>query len=66
DLVSTPPLTLGDVRVGMTRITVADTYIFQHWKMTSRPAVMIGMDILGLLDALIIDYPRHELQVKVP
>jgi len=66
DLVPTPPLTLGDVRVGLTRITVADVYIFQHWNMTSRPTVMIGMDILGLLDALIIDYPRRELQVKIP
>jgi Aspartyl protease len=65
DLVSTPPLMLGDLRVGMTEITVADFYLFQHWKMTSRPAVMIGMDILGLLDALIIDYPRQELQVKL-
>jgi len=24
------------------------------------------MDTLGLLDALIIDYPRHGLQVKPP
>jgi hypothetical protein len=66
DLVSTPPLMLGTLRVGMAQITVADIYIFHHWKMTSRPAVMVGMDILGLLDALIIDYPRNELQVKVP
>ena len=66
DLVSTPPLMLGTLRVGMTQITVADIYIFHHWNMTSRPAVMVGMDILGLLDALIIDYPRNELQVKVP
>jgi hypothetical protein len=65
DLVSTPPLMLGDLRVGMTQITVADIYIFQRWKMISRPTVMIGMDILGLLDALIIDYPHHELQVKI-
>jgi len=65
DLVSTPPLMLGDLRVGMTQITVADIYIFQRWKMISRPTVMIGMDILGLLDALIIDYPHQELQVKI-
>ena len=49
----------------MTQITVADIYIFQRWKMISRPTVMIGMDILGLLDALIIDYPHQELQVKI-
>jgi hypothetical protein len=38
-------------------------FIFQHWKMTQTPALLIGMDILGLLDTLIIDYKRSELQV---
>jgi len=27
------------------------------------PAILIGMDLLGLNDALIIDYRREELQV---
>ena len=29
------------------------------------PALLIGMDVLGLLDTLIIDYRRKELQVKL-
>jgi hypothetical protein len=45
-------------------VTTADMYIFQHWKMTSEPAVLIGMDVLGLLDTLIIDYRRKELQIR--
>jgi hypothetical protein len=31
-------------------------HIFDHWKLTKEPAVLIGMDVLGLLDTLIIDY----------
>jgi hypothetical protein len=27
--------------------------------------MLIGMDVLGLLDTLIIDYRRRELQVKL-
>jgi hypothetical protein len=27
---------------------------------------LIGMDSLGLLDTLIIDYRRHELQLRMP
>jgi hypothetical protein len=33
--------------------------------MTREPAMLIGMDALGLLDMLIIDYQRHELQVRM-
>jgi hypothetical protein len=34
--------------------------------MIDEPAVLIGMDVLGLLDTLIIDYQRHELQLRLP
>jgi hypothetical protein len=39
--------------------------IFEHWQLTQEPALLIGMDALGLLDALIIDYRRHELQLRM-
>jgi hypothetical protein len=33
--------------------------------MKEEPAMLIGMDVLGVLDTLIIDYKRKELQVKL-
>jgi hypothetical protein len=27
--------------------------------------MLVGMDALGLLDALVIDYRRHELQIRM-
>jgi len=62
---ATPALMLGEVRVINPAMTFADFEIFQHWKMTDEPAMLIGMDVLGLLDTLIIDYRRKELQVKL-
>jgi hypothetical protein len=32
--------------------------------MVGEPALMIGMDALGTLDTLIIDYRRKELQIR--
>jgi len=58
-----PPIQIGDLTIRGAHITVGDMYIFQHWKMTREPALLIGMDVLGLLDTLIIDYKRRELQV---
>jgi hypothetical protein len=40
-------------------------HIFEHWHLTSEPVMLIGMDALGLLDTLIIDYRRHELQIRM-
>jgi len=37
--------------------------IFQHWHMTSEPAIMLGMDVLGVLDQIIIDYRTRELHI---
>ncbi len=61
----TPPLALGDVVIRNPAMTFADFAIFAHWKMIDEPAMLIGMDVLGLLDTLIIDYRRKELQVKL-
>lgn len=62
---ATPALMMGEVRVINPAMTFADFEIFQHWKMMDEPAMLIGMDVLGLLDTLIIDYRRKELQVKL-
>jgi len=63
--VATPSLALGEILVRNPAMTFADFEIFEHWKMTEEPAMLIGMDVLGLLDTLIIDYRRKELQVKL-
>jgi predicted aspartyl protease len=61
----TPALAIGDIMVRNPAMTFADFAIFEHWKMKEEPAMLIGMDVLGLLDTLIIDYRRKELQIKL-
>jgi len=61
----TPTLRLGKILVRNSSMTFADFEIFKHWKMTDEPAMVVGMDVLGLLDTLIIDYRRKELQVRL-
>jgi hypothetical protein len=33
--------------------------------MTEEPTLTLGMDLLGSFDVLIIDYARHELQIRL-
>jgi hypothetical protein len=62
---STPPIHFGSVRIEGARVTYGDMRIFDHWKLTDEPAVLIGMDAIGLLDTVIIDYRRRELQIRM-
>jgi hypothetical protein len=60
-----PPIQFGPIEIHTKRMTFADIRIFEYWNMTEEPAVLIGMDALGLLDTLIIDYRRQELMLRM-
>src|SRR5258708_15489708 len=62
---STPPIQFGPIEIHTRRMTFADAHIFQVWRLTKEPAVLVGMDALGTLDTLIIDYRRRELQLRM-
>jgi hypothetical protein len=64
ELIGTPAITMGPILMRDDGVTFADIYIFKYWKMLNEPALMIGMDALGTLDTLIIDYRRKELQIR--
>lgn len=59
-----PAVDIGDLTIRGMRVTFGDMYIFEAWGMNDRPALLIGMDIIGLLDTLIIDYKRRELHLR--
>jgi predicted aspartyl protease len=60
------PIEFGSIQIRDSGVTFADIYIFKQWKLLNEPAILIGMDALGLLDTLVIDYRRHELQMRMP
>jgi Aspartyl protease len=65
EILNTPDIGIGSIKIADPSVTYSDLYIFKQWKMTHTPAILIGMDTLGLLDTLIIDYKRHELQMRM-
>jgi predicted aspartyl protease len=60
-----PDIDFGQIRIRGLRITFGDMYLFQHWKLTDEPTLTLGMDLLGSFDVLVIDYKRHELQIRL-
>jgi predicted aspartyl protease len=59
-----PNIVAGQLLLKNAAIMFSDLYIFDHWQLNSKPALLIGMDVLGVLDTLVIDYRRGELQVR--
>jgi hypothetical protein len=45
-------------------MTFGDVYIFKHWRLIDEPAILIGMDVLGVLDQIIIDYRTRQLHLR--
>ena len=59
-----PAITAGDMIVRGAHIVFSDLHIFEHWRLADEPTLLVGMDIIGVLDTLVIDYRRRELQIK--
>jgi len=53
----------GEVTIKDVEITFGDFHIFEAWDLQSRPAMLIGMDVLGVLDTLVIDFRRQQILV---
>jgi predicted aspartyl protease len=58
------PISLGGIEIHNAHITFGDMHIFSHWDATEEPTILVGMDILGLVDTLVIDYHRQEVHIK--
>ncbi len=58
-------IVLGGVQVERAHLTFGDMSIFSHWNLKDEPILLVGMDIIGLLETLVIDYKRRELMVRL-
>jgi predicted aspartyl protease len=59
-----PPISLGTVTIDSVTVVYGDFHIFEVWNLATSPAVIIGMDVLGTVRALAIDFARSELYFK--
>jgi hypothetical protein len=64
DLIPAPPIEIGTLKLHHVQVTFADTYLFDHLQLTKQPTLLLGMDVLGSFDVLIIDYKLREMQIR--
>ena len=63
--VAAPQIEMGGLTINGVHIVFGDMYLFQHYHLTDKPVLLLGMDLLGSFDTLIIDYRMKELQIRL-
>jgi predicted aspartyl protease len=58
-----PPVILGGATISDMDVVFGDFHVFKAWDLEGRPAMLIGMDVLGGVRQLIIDFYRREVYV---
>jgi predicted aspartyl protease len=54
---------IGDMKLSNLEVIFADFHVFKLWQLDKEPAMLIGMDMLGVLERLVIDYRRNEVSM---
>jgi predicted aspartyl protease len=65
DMMQAPPVEVGSLRFTGVYITYGDMYIFDRWQLLNEPTLVLGMDVLGTVDVLVIDYRLRQLQIRL-
>jgi hypothetical protein len=59
-----PRITIGQgIKIDAVPITYGDFHIFKVWNLEKHPALILGMDVLGLVDAFSIDFSKAEMRI---
>jgi predicted aspartyl protease len=59
-----PKITIGEADLVDLPVTFGDLHVFKIWGLTETPALVIGMDMLGMLRRFVVDYKRREFQLQ--
>jgi len=61
EVIHTPVIAIESLRVVDVDLVYGDFHIFKVWSMEDKPAMIIGMDVLGTVNSLGIDFKNHDV-----
>jgi predicted aspartyl protease len=65
-IVSLPHLRIGGLAVPTWPVAFADLHVFRMWSLTSRPAILLGVDLLSRFEYVCLDFARNEVRFRLP
>jgi predicted aspartyl protease len=63
EILIAPPIVIDSLRISGVAIVFGEFHIFNVWKMQDQPAMIIGMDVLGTVASLSIDFKNQDVYV---
>lgn len=63
-MVAAPTVFLGPAAIRHLAIVYSDIPIFKTWHLENTPAIILGMNVLGAAEALVLDYPRARVYLQ--
>jgi hypothetical protein len=63
EIVEAPTISIGSLRITDVSIVYGDFHIFKIWDMQNEPAMILGMDVLGTVASLNIDFKNQTVYV---
>lgn len=64
EVANVPRIYVDKVEIRLAQVTFGDFHIFDVWDLNDRPAMIVGMDILGALDNFTIDFRLAEIHLR--
>jgi predicted aspartyl protease len=64
ELLAAPRVTLGELRLERVAISYGDLHVFGVWDLRDEPALLLGMDVLGVFDRVVFDYAASQVHFK--
>jgi predicted aspartyl protease len=61
--IRTPTIVMGDANIANIHVVYGDIDVFKLWQLEDQPAMLVGMDVLGTLRTLMVDYERREVMM---
>ncbi len=61
-VVNVSPIVLGSLVVENSTVAFGDYPVFEIWGLARKPALLLGMDVIGRLKELTIDYQLHTIE----
>jgi predicted aspartyl protease len=61
DMTAIKNIAIGAASISNARITFGDFHVFGKWDLLEQPALILGMDVIGTVDLMKIDFRRLEV-----
>ncbi len=66
EIADLPNLRVGGVGLPSWPVAFADLHTFKMWDLTSKPAILVGVDVLSRFQSVCLDFARNEVRFRLP